>query len=156
MERYVGKMSLGTQAMSNVMYALLKLNAKMISSICIGIDKYPRKGMSRGVAEILIEIDPARVAEFQEETGMFLTIPETISHPVSPGTVDDDPLDDKNGPPFFGPDHPVAKVPQGGYNKRQMWDSYLHGWGMAHRAENSTRSDSVWIDWMNAGARTDG
>lgn len=58
--------------MDSVLFAILKTNAKLISSFCPALKGYNRKQASRFSVEVVVDVADDKVAQFNELAGVVL------------------------------------------------------------------------------------
>ena len=69
------KISMSTKNMSDFMYALIMTDAEMHQTFGIGIKQYSRSQNCRNLVDVMIFIDPEKIAQFESSTGVTLKEP---------------------------------------------------------------------------------
>ena len=66
------KQKITNKCLSDTMYAILKTEAKLTSSFCIGMYDINRRQASGLTADVVINIEPEKIEEFESLTGIKL------------------------------------------------------------------------------------
>lgn len=66
------KISISDKAMSKLMYAVLITKSKIVNVHHLGIDQYSRKQNSGHCVDVVIQLDPAKLDDFQKLSGFAL------------------------------------------------------------------------------------
>ena len=72
------KISISNKQLSEVMYALLKTQSKLVNSFSHSINQYTRKQSSGFIIDVVIDIDENKIEEFEELTNIKLQTSEQL------------------------------------------------------------------------------